>query len=64
VGYGAIKCTVAGAVKGYTETPPITIYFAMQSLSTERAVALSIVLTLLCVAALIAVRLLLGGRRP
>jgi molybdate transport system permease protein len=55
--------TVAGAVKGYTETPPITIYFAMQSLSTERAVALSIVLTLLCVTALIAVRLLLGGRR-
>jgi len=55
--------TVAGAIKGYTETPPITIYFALQSLSTERAVALSIVLTAISVVGLVAVRLLLGGRR-
>jgi len=55
--------TVAGAVKAKTETPPTTIYFALQSLSTERAVALSIVLTTICVVALVIVRLLLGGRR-
>jgi molybdate transport system permease protein len=55
--------TVAGAIKGKTETPPITIFFALQSLSTERAVALSIVLTIICISGLVAVRLLLGGRR-
>jgi len=55
--------TVAGAVKGYTETPPITIYFALQSLSTQRAVALSILLTVVCIAGLVTVRLLIGGRR-
>lgn len=60
--FGATS-TVAGAVKGKTETPPVTIFFALQSLSTERAVALSIVLTLITVAGLVAVRLLVGGRR-
>jgi molybdate transport system permease protein len=60
--FGATS-TVAGAVKGKTETPPITIFFALQSLSTERAVALSIVLSLITVLGLVAVRLLIGGRR-
>jgi molybdate transport system permease protein len=60
--FGATS-TVAGAVKGKTETPPITIFFALQSLSTERAVALSIVLTLVTVVGLVVVRLLLGERR-
>ena len=60
--FGATS-TVAGAVKAKTETPPITIFFALQSLSTERAVALSIVLSAITVSGLIAVRLLLGERR-
>jgi len=55
--------TLAGAVKGYTETMPVAIYLNMASVSIDRAVALSIVLTLVTVLGLIAVRLLVGGQR-
>lgn len=55
--------TLAGAVKGYTETMPVAIYLSLASVSIERAVALSVVLTMLTVAGLMAVRQLVGGRR-
>jgi len=55
--------TLAGAVKGKTETMPVAIYLNMASVSIDRAVALSIVLTLVTIFGLIAVRLLIGGRR-
>jgi len=55
--------TIAGAVKGYTETMPVAIYLNMASVSIDRAVALSVVLTLLTLGGLVAVRLLIGGRR-
>ncbi len=60
--FGATS-TLAGAVKGKTETVPVFIYMNLASVSIERAVAASIVLTLVTVLVLVAVRLLLGGRR-
>lgn len=60
--FGATS-TLAGAVKGKTETAPVFIYLNLASVSIERAVALSIVLTLVTVGVLVLVRLLLGGRR-
>lgn len=55
--------TIAGAVKGYTETMPVAIYLNMASVSIDRAVALSVLLTLLTLGGLVAVRFLVGGRR-
>ena len=43
---------IAGAVKGKTETMPISIYLSMSSVSLDRAVSLSVVLTLVTVFAL------------
>jgi len=43
---------IAGAVKGKTETMPISIYLSMASVSLDRAVSLSVVLTLVTVVAL------------
>ena len=56
--------TLAGAVKWKTETMTVAIYLHLASVSIDRAVALSIVLTLVTVLGLVAVRLLLGGHRP
>ena len=61
--FGATS-TLAGAVKGKTETMTVAIYLHLASVSIDQAVALSIVLTLITVVGLIAVRLLLGGERP
>jgi len=55
--------TLAGAVKGHTETMPVAIYLSLASVSIDRAVALSVLLTLLTVGGLVAVRLLVGGQR-
>lgn len=60
--FGA-SSTLAGAVKGKTETMPVSIYLNLASVSIDRAVALSIVLTLVTVVGLICVRLLVGERR-
>jgi len=60
--FGATS-TLAGAVKGKTETAPVYIYLNLASVSIERAVALSIVLTLVTVFVLVLVRLLVGGRQ-
>ena len=49
---------IAGAVKGKTETMPISIYLSMSSVSLDRAVSLSVVLTLVTVLALIIVQAL------
>ena len=49
---------IAGAVKGKTETMPISIYLSMASVSLDRAVSLSIVLTLVTVLALALVQTL------
>ncbi|MFP4058092.1 MAG: ABC transporter permease [Candidatus Brocadiia bacterium] len=54
--------TLAGAVRGKTEHMPVAIYNALQAMGPERAVGLSIVLTIVTVASLIVVRLLIGGR--
>lgn len=53
--------TVAGAVRGKTETIPISIYLNMASVNLERAVALMLVLSATALAVLLGVRLL--GRR-
>ena len=60
--FGATS-TIAGAVKGKTETMPVAIYLNLASVSIDRAVALSIVLTVVTVGGLILVRLLVGERR-
>ena len=52
--------TIAGAVKGKTETMPISIYLSLASVSLDRAVALSIVLTLVTIVGLVVVGLLLA----
>lgn len=49
--------TMAGAVKGKTETMPVSIYLNMASVNIDRAVALMLLTTLLAVAVLLAVRL-------
>lgn len=49
---------IAGAVKGKTETMPVSIYLNMSSVSLDRAVSLSIVLTLFTVLALAGAHLL------
>jgi len=56
-------CTIAGAVKGKTETMPISIYLSLASVSLDRAIALSVVLTLVTVVGLVVVGLLMT-RRP
>jgi molybdate transport system permease protein len=60
--FGA-TCMVAGAVKGKTETMPVSIYLNMATAGVDRAVALSLVLTSVTVVGLVAVRLLLGKER-
>ena len=49
---------IAGAVKGKTETMPVSIYLSMASVSLDRAVSLSIVLTGVTVLALTLAHLL------
>jgi molybdate transport system permease protein len=59
--FGATS-TIAGAVKGKTETMPISIYLSLASVSLDRAVALSIVLTLVSLLGYLAVYLVLRPR--
>jgi len=54
--------TIAGAVKGKTETMPISIYLNLASVSLDRSVVLSIVLTLVTIAGLAVVGFLLTRR--
>lgn len=54
---------IAGAVRGKTETMPVAIYLNMASVSLDRAVSLSVVLTLVTVLALVVVGRLGGGGR-
>ncbi len=49
---------MAGAIKGKTETMPISIYLSMATVSIDRAVALSMCLTLVTLAALVLVGVL------
>jgi len=58
--FGA-SVTIAGAVKGKTETIPISIYLNMASVDLERAVALMLVLSVTALVVLVSVRLL--GRK-
>jgi molybdate transport system permease protein len=60
--FGATS-TISGAIAGKTETMPVFIFNALQQAGTVRAVASSIVLTVVTVVSLVAVRLLLGGRQ-
>jgi molybdate transport system permease protein len=55
--------TISGAIPRKTDTAPVYIFNALQSVGTVRAVAASVVLIVVTVGSLIAVRLLLG-RRP
>ncbi len=50
--------TLAGAVKGKTETIPVSIYLNMASVNIDKAVALMLLTTLLAVVVLLAVRIL------
>jgi molybdate transport system permease protein len=58
--------TLAGAVKGKTETIPVSIYLNMASINIDKAVALMLLTTLLAVGVLFAIRVLAaegaGGR--
>lgn len=53
---------LAGAVPEKTETMPVAIYLNMARVSIHKAVALSIILTVVSIGGLIVVRLLLGRR--
>lgn len=56
--FGA-SSTIAGAVKGKTETMPVSIYLNLASVSLDRAIALSLVLTFVTVVVVIMVGLLM-----
>ncbi|MEP0842151.1 MAG: ABC transporter permease subunit [Phycisphaerae bacterium] len=55
--FGA-SSTLAGAVKGKTETMPVSIYLNLASVSLDRAIALSLVLTFVTVVVVVIVGLL------
>jgi len=59
--FGATS-TIAGAVKGKTETMPISIYLSLATVSLDRAVTLSIVLTIVSLVGYLAVHLVLRPR--
>lgn len=61
--FGA-TATIAGAVKGKTETMPISIYLSLATVSLDRAVALSLVLTIVSLVGYLAVHLVLRPRSP
>lgn len=61
--YGA-TVTIAGSVKGKTDTIPIAIVLNWSAVRIEAAVALVMVLTGIAVLVLLLVRLLAGSRRP
>ena len=49
--------TLAGAIKGKTETIPVSIYLNMASVNIDKAVALMLLTTLLAVGVLLAIRI-------
>lgn len=59
--FGATS-TIAGAVKGKTETMPVSIYLSLATVSLDRAVALSIVLTAVSLLGYLAVYFLIRPR--
>lgn len=59
--FGA-TATIAGAVKGKTETMPISIYLNLATVSLDRAVALSLCLIVMSLTAYLAVQLVLRPR--
>jgi molybdate transport system permease protein len=59
--FGATS-TIAGAVKGKTETMPVSIYLSLATVSLDRAVALSLILILISLIAYFAVVLVLRPR--
>jgi molybdate transport system permease protein len=59
--------TLAGAVKGKTETIPVSIYLNMASVNIDKAVALMLLTTLLAIVVLLVIRLFAaekGADRP
>ncbi len=60
--YGA-TVTIAGTVKGKTDTMPVSIVLNWSAVRIEAAVALVMVLTFIALFVLLAVRLAAGGRR-
>lgn len=59
--FGATS-TIAGAVKGKTETMPVSIYLSLATVSLDRAVALSLALTVVSLAGYLAVHFVLRPR--
>ena len=59
--FGATS-TIAGAVKGKTETMPISIYLSLATVSLDRAVALSLLLTFVSLVGYLAVHTVLRPR--
>lgn len=59
--FGATS-TIAGAVRGKTETMPVSIYLSLATVSLDRAVALSILLTVVSLLGYLAVHLVLRPR--
>jgi len=60
--FGATS-TIAGAVKGKTETMPVSIYLSLATVSLDRAVTLSIVLTMVSLMGYLAVHFILRPRQ-
>lgn len=55
--------TIAGAVRGKTETAPVAIYLSLSSVQIERAVSLSLALTIVALVVLLIARVGIGARR-
>jgi len=58
VGDFGASVTIAGAVKGKTETIPVSIYLNLASVRIEKAVALMIMIVGLAAVVLISIRIL------
>jgi molybdate transport system permease protein len=62
VGDFGASVTVAGAVKGKTETIPVSIYLNLASVKIEKAVALMIMIVVLAIIVLISIRIMTQRR--
>ena len=62
VGYFGASVTIAGAVKGKTETIPVSIYLNLASVDIDKAVALMIMIVALAAIVLISIRVITRNR--
>ncbi len=55
--------TIGGAIPGKTETIPVSIYLNLATVSIEKSVALSLILTIITVGAVMSIHILMRGNR-